>query len=110
MNNIKAYTAGSDIEGNRFITFDTAEGVVKMATASSVVIGTTGYIGSVAEKIVDVDHNRLVEVQVGGTVAVGDGLISDANGKAVKAGEGVSPIAIALASGTADAIIFVLMK
>lgn len=109
MSEIKAYTAEADIEGNRFVCLGTEDGAVKQATAGSKIIGATGFVGAAGGKTVDVNHSRLVEVQLGGTVAAGDDLISDAEGKAVKTSDGEAA-AVALSSGTANAIIFVIMK
>lgn len=116
----KAYRAESAIEGHRLLTFGTNEGDAKMTTAKTdVVIGVSEYIGADADKIVDVCHDRRVEVQLGGTVTRGDDLAAAADGKAVKAaaattGENATPadkvVAVALNDGVAGDIISVLMK
>jgi hypothetical protein len=48
-------------------------------------VGTTGQIGArVADQMVDVERTGVPQVRLGGPVAAGDYLTSDANGLAVK--------------------------
>lgn len=108
---IKAYRAEAAIEGHRLITFGTEEGDVKMTAAKTdIVIGASNYIGSEADRTIDVDHGRRVEIQLAGTVARGDDLAAAADGKAAKAASGDKVVAVALNDGVENDIISVLMK
>lgn len=111
MNSKKTYTAETDIDGHRFITFGTTEGEVKPTTNNTdVVIGVTNFIGAPKSRTVDVDHSRFTEVKLGGTVARGDKLTAGADGCALKAEAANQVAAIALNDGVKDDIISVLMK
>lgn len=111
MNSKKAYTAETEIDGHRLITFGTIEGDVKAtSSATDVVIGVTNFIGAHKSCIVDVDHSRFTEVKLGGTVARGDKLTAGADGCALKAQADNQVVAVALNDGVKDDIISVLMK
>jgi hypothetical protein len=86
-------------------------GEVALATAAAdALIGTTGQLGAkAAGDRVDVDLASIPEVELGGTVAAGDPLTANADGKAIKAepaaGANVRIIGFADTAGTAAAII-----
>jgi hypothetical protein len=79
------------------------------AAATDALIGITGSMGGDAGDAVDVTILGPAEVRLGGTVAFGDPLTSDANGKAIKAvGTAATTkfiVAYALAPGVADDVI-----
>ena len=67
------YTAETDIEGYRLVTFGTNDGEVKPTTAKTdPVIGVTNYIGAPAGTTVDVNVDNVGKVKLSGTVAAGD--------------------------------------
>lgn len=78
------YTCGVSINPYRAVEFDSADNVVKQANA-----GTDKVIGVGPEFKVDpgepcdVMHIGAAEIEYGGTVARGDLLAADANGRAV---------------------------
>lgn len=80
------YTAETDIEGYRLVTFGTNDGEVKPTTAKTdPVIGVTNCIGAPAGTTVDVNVDNVGKVKLSGTVAAGDDLTAAADGKAAKA-------------------------
>lgn len=110
MNNL-AYTAETDIEGRRLLTFGANEGDVKVTTAATdPVIGVSQYIGAVQGTVIDVNIDNHGEVQLGGTVSRGDELTAGTDGKAVKAAAGNKIFGMALQDGVADDVINFLRK
>lgn len=80
------YTAETDIEGHRLVTFGTNDGEVKLTSAATdPVIGVTNYIGAPKGTTVDVNVDNVGKVKLSGTVAAGDDLTAAADGKAAKA-------------------------
>lgn len=79
------------------------------SAATDPLIGTVGEYGSEAGGMADVVKVGVSEVKLGGTVANGDPLTSDAAGKAIKAvetaGTSVRIIGFAESDGEADDII-----
>ncbi len=89
----KTLDAEGDIAPYRICAHGTADYAVKQATAATdALMGTTDELGKQANGRVDVCMGWLPEVEAGGTLAAGDPITSDANGKAVKATEGGSRI------------------
>lgn len=83
---IKNYTAGGVIAPNRYVMWGVTAGEVVQATAGARVCGICIQPGGVVQgQRVDVVRTGLMEVEFGGTVAPNDPLISDAQGRAVKA-------------------------
>ena len=80
---------------------------VKAATGATVaLVGTTDELGKLSNGRVDVCTGGIPEVALGGTVAAGDPLTSDASGKAVKAtAAGNRILGFALVSGASGDII-----
>lgn len=89
----KTLDAEGDIAPYRICAHGTADYAVKQATAATdALMGTTDELGKQANGRVDVCMGWLPEVEAGGTLAAGDPITSDANGKAVKATIGGSRI------------------
>lgn len=85
---IKAYQATAAIAPFRIAAFvePTVSNKVAQATAGTAILaGTTGKVGGAAGEMIDVTRVGIGSVQLGGTVATGDRLTSDANGMAIKA-------------------------
>ncbi|RCF46449.1 capsid cement protein [Aeromonas hydrophila] len=83
---IKNYTAEGDIAAYRIVKFGAADGGVAQAAASTdLVIGVNAELPVVAGERVDVVRAGLADVEFGGTVARGQPVAADANGKAVVA-------------------------
>ena len=106
----KSRSAATAIPPYRIVKPGAADGQVALATAATdALMGTTGQLGAAIGERVDVDLGGMPEVELGGTVAAGDPLTADANGKAVKAipaaGANVRIIGFSDTSGTAGAVI-----
>jgi hypothetical protein len=85
---IKSHEASADIEAFRIARFSDAGASQKVAqgsAATDALIGVFDRMGGATGGMVDVVRAGLASVRLGGTVAAGDPLTSDANGKAVKA-------------------------
>lgn len=109
---ICAYEAEADIAGFRIVKFSDTTASQKIATAAANTephVGVSDGMGASAGGMCDVHRGGLVSVQLGGAVAAGDPLTSDAAGKAIKAVAAVSTtvrvIGYADAPGVADDII-----
>ena len=82
----KNFEAEGEIGPYVIVTHGTADYAVKAATGATVaLVGTTDELGKLSNGRVDVCTGGIPEVALGGTVAAGDPLTSDASGKAVKA-------------------------
>jgi hypothetical protein len=83
--------------------------VVPAAAATDAVLGVAQNVDVAQGQLVDVVHEDSANVKLGGTVAFGDPITSDANAKGVKANPGAGTnnriIGFALASGVAGDII-----
>ena len=80
---IKNYTAEGDIAAYRIVKFGAADGGVAQAAASTdLVIGVNAELPVVAGERVDVVRAGLADVEFGGTVARGQPVAADADGKA----------------------------
>jgi hypothetical protein len=76
------------------------------AAATDPLVGTTGKLGAAAGELADVYRGGLGEVTLGGTVAAGDPLTSNAAAKAIKATvAGSRIIGFADAPGVANDVI-----
>ena len=103
----KNFEAEGEIGPYVIVTHGTADYAVKAATGATVVlVGTTDELGKLSNGRVDVCTGGIPEVALGGTVAAGDPLTSDASGKAVKAtAAGNRILGFALVSGASGDII-----
>lgn len=83
-----------------------AGGVVKAAAATDKLLGTSDSLDHATGDLVDVAIGPVPLVRLGGTVAAGDALTSDANGKAIATTTtGDRIIGFAEIAGVADDII-----
>ena len=103
----KNFEAEGEIGPYVIVTHGTADYAVKAATGATVaLVGTTDELGKLSNGRVDVCTGGIPEVALGGTVAAGDPLTSDASGKAVKAtAAGNRILGFALVSGASGEII-----
>lgn len=103
----KNFEAEGEIGPYVIVTHGTADYAVKAATGATVaLVGTTDELGKLSNGCVDVCTGGIPEVALGGTVAAGDPLTSDASGKAVKAtAAGNRILGFALVSGASGDII-----
>lgn len=84
----KSYEASATILAFRIVAFSDAANGAKIETAAlatAPLVGTTGKVGGKAGDMVDLERLGFVPVQLGGIVAAGDRLTSDAEGRAIKA-------------------------
>lgn len=85
---IRSYEASADVAGYLVVAFSDAANSSKVAAASTAtgpILGTSDPMGASAGDMLDVHSGGVSPVTLGGTVAAGDPLTADANGKAVKA-------------------------
>lgn len=103
----KNFEAEGEIGPYVIVTHGTADYAVKAATGATVaLVGTTDELDKLSNGRVDVCTGGIPEVALGGTVAAGDPLTSDASGKAVKAtAAGNRILGFALVSGASGDII-----
>lgn len=113
---IKSFAAAAVVAGYRFVKFaaPTVDRSVAQATAAtSPLAGVSDSMGAAVGGMADVIQVGLGELRLGGAVAAGDPLTSDADGRGIKcvpaAGETRVYGAIAQAPGVADDIIPVLV-
>ena len=87
---IKSYNAEAGLNPYTIVKFGASDfGVVTAAAATDKLIGVTREFGSASGEPVDVIHDGITYVKLGGTVTRGDFLTSDASGQAVTAAPGV---------------------
>lgn len=97
--------ASGAVSPYRFVKGTATDGVVAQSSAKSDAhVGICGQIGAADGLRLDIVHAGITDVEFGGTVAFGDPLTADANGKAVKAGPGDRVAAFALENATAGVI------
>lgn len=107
MTEFRSYKAEAGVEGFRILKFGSANGTaVKASAATDKIIGTSDGLDKAAGELVDSAVGDVHEVRLGGTVARGDALTSDANGKAVATTTvGHRVIGFAESSGVVDDVI-----
>lgn len=110
----KSYTAEGAISANRIVKPGANDwGVLQGAAATDALIGITTEIDAASGERVDVVHEGIADLKLGGTVARGALLTSDASGRGVTAapaaGTNNRVICAALISGVLDDIIPVLV-
>jgi hypothetical protein len=84
---IRSYPASADIGAKRIVKFSDTTATCKIALAAAAtdpLIGISDAMGAVSGGMADVILAGIGEVVLGGTVAAGDKLTSDAAGAAVK--------------------------
>lgn len=85
---IRSYELSAAVGANLIVAFSDAANSRKVAGAASAtaaIIGTTDRLGGDTGDMADITLSGLGDVKLGGTVAAGDPLTSDANSKAIKA-------------------------
>jgi Uncharacterized conserved protein (DUF2190) len=76
--------AEATVERYRIVKAGTAAGsCIKAAAATDKLLGTSDELDHAAGELVDMAVGPVPKVKLGGTVAAGDALTSDANGKAI---------------------------
>ncbi|MFT4191671.1 MAG: DUF2190 family protein [Comamonas sp.] len=103
----RSRTAEGAVERHRIVKAGTADGSAIQATAATdQLLGTSDELDHVAGELVEVAVGPVPFVRLGGTVAAGDALTSDANGKAIAATvAGSRIIGFAESAGVAEDII-----
>ncbi|AYD81505.1 head scaffolding protein [Arthrobacter phage KBurrousTX] len=109
----KNYTAkagASAVRGQRFVSFiagGTRE-VPKVAesTATSATVGVSKYDFAANDEGGIITGGQ-VGVIAGGAVAVGDRVVSDAQGRAVKAADGAPYVGVAYTDAALDAVVYI---
>lgn len=100
---IKHFTAAAAIAPWRIVAFNGSGAAAQAAAATDRLFGVSDSPGASAGQGCDVILSDLAEVEYGGTVAAGDPLTADADGKAIKAapaaGAKVRTIGTAMVSG-----------
>lgn len=82
----KNYLAEGAISANRLVKVGAADyGVLQAAAVGDKIIGITTEIDAASGERVDVVHEGIADLKLGGTVARGDLLTSDATGQGVVA-------------------------
>lgn len=80
----RSRTAEGTVEGYRIIKAGTGvRSCVKASAATDKLLGTSDELDHVTGEEVDMAVGPVPKVRLGGTVAAGDALTSDANGKAI---------------------------
>lgn len=104
----KTFIAGEDLTGKYGFAIVANEDKVKVAkTANSTIMGILMNDGK-ADKAVGVAMvGEVTKAKLGGTVAMGDELACDANGKFQKLGDNGVAVALAMQSGVANDLIYV---
>lgn len=112
----KSYRSGAAVRARRIVQMGAADATVIEATAATQVqLGVSDRVGSNSvDQEIDVHHAGTADLVLGGTVARGARVTSDANGAGVAAspGAGVNAnyVGVALISGVAGDIIPVLIQ
>lgn len=106
----KSRRAAGIIPAYRIVKPGAEDGQVALATAATdALMGTSGQLPAAAGERIDIDLGGMPEVELGGTVAAGDPITCDANGKGIKAepeaGANVRYIGFADTAGTNGAVI-----
>lgn len=107
MNTFRSYTAQAAVEGFRIVKPGSADmTAIKATAATDLLLGTADSLDKATGELVDMYVSPLGEVRLGGTVARGAALTSDANGKAVATTTvGHRVIGYAEVSGVVDDVI-----
>jgi len=107
MSTFRSYKAEAAVEGFRIIKHGSADATtIKATAATDKLLGTADGLDKAVGEFVDLNDSAVGEVRLGGTVARGDALTADANGKAVVTTTvGNRIIGFADASGVVDDVI-----
>jgi hypothetical protein len=83
---IKSKKAEGTIYPNRIVKHGSADGLIAQgAAATDALCGVSTEVGAEDGGVIDIVKSGIPEIEFGGTVAAGDPLTSDADGKAIKA-------------------------
>ena len=112
---INAFKANEDIQGSCIVAIDPSENnavLVGTGTTDPIVgIAYLSYEKFIAEGcLVSVQYNGIASVKLGGTVAPGDKITSDATGAGVTAAAGDNIVGCAIEGGSAGQIISVIVN
>jgi len=110
----KSYLAEGAISANRIVKVGAADyGVLQAAAVGDKLIGISTEIDTASGERIDVVHEGIADLKLGGTVARGDLLTSDASGQGVTAapagGTNNRIVGMAQISGASGDIIPVLL-
>ena len=111
----KSYVAEAAIAGNRIVKFGAADyGVIQGAAATDLLIGVSTRLDATTGERIDVVHEGIADVKLGGTVTRGQRITSDATGQGVAAapaaGTNNGVVGMALTSGVSGDVIPVLIS
>jgi len=111
----KSHQAEGTINPFRIVRFGAADyGVLQASGPTDLSIGVSTEVDSTTGERTDVIHSGIADLRLGGTVARGQLITSDAQGRGVAAAPAAGAnnryIAVALISGVADDIIPVLLS
>jgi hypothetical protein len=111
----KSYAAEGAISANRIVKVGAADyGVLQAAAVSDKLIGISTEIDAASGERIDVVHEGIADLKLGGTVARGDLLTSDASGQGVtaapSAGTNNRVIGMAVIAGVSGDVIPVLLS
>ena len=102
--NILNFTAESAVPAFRFVVAGSSEGSVKPAAAGADALGVSSDMEASAGGSCDVQLDGVTQIELGGTVAFGGKIASDATGKGVACVSG-NYSAVALDSGVTGDLI-----
>lgn len=109
----KTLIAGAAIAKNRIVKFSATDTVIQAAAATDKLVGVSDNVGTDSGDRGDVIMSGIALVEYGGTVAAGDLLTADANGKAIAAapaaGANARVIGVAMDAGVSGDIGSVLI-
>ncbi|EIJ33326.1 capsid cement protein [Thiothrix nivea] len=106
---VKNFVAGAAVTANRIVKHGAADdAVIHGAAATDKLLGVADADAASGARV-DVVLSGVADVAYGGTVARGDLLTADANGKAVVASTGNRVVGVALVAGVAGDIGEVLL-
>ncbi|MFM1991333.1 MAG: hypothetical protein RJA99_4290 [Pseudomonadota bacterium] len=111
----KSYLAEAAIAGNRIVKFGAADfSVIQGAAATDLLVGVSSRLDAALGERIDVIHEGIADVKLGGTVTRGQRITSDATGQGVAAapaaGTNNGVIGMALISGVSGDVIPVLLS
>lgn len=107
----KAYTAEAAVNAYRIVKFGSTDDlVVQGAAATDAVFGVVEGVAPAIGERCDVVLVGVAEVQLGGTVARGGAVVSNATGQGVASAAGNRAIGYALASGVSGDVVPVLLS
>lgn len=101
---IKNKVAEADVAAYRIVKHGSAGGVVQAADASAALVGISIELPAAAGARLDVAQGGIPSVEYGDTIAAGDPLTADADGKAVKAAPAAAQNAFIIGFAEVDGV------